>query len=131
MAIFFREFPQLYRALLPYTTVAFALFLMAAIGTFILVARDPQLLLLLMGEQVAPLVAEVLAVGGANGDLVTLIPQASTEIWDPATGMWSAGPALPAANSGYAPWNSPQGELFIIGGATTGGPSAVSRSRWR
>ncbi len=61
-----------------------------------------------------------IAVGGANGDLIVLNPLASTEIWDPATGLWTPGPNIPVATNAYGPWESPQGELFLFGGATTG-----------
>jgi uncharacterized membrane protein SpoIIM required for sporulation len=53
------EFPQLYRALLPYTTVAFALFWIAAFVAFGAVWRDPETIYLIAGRGIAPLVNEV------------------------------------------------------------------------
>lgn len=53
------EFPQLYRGLLPYTIVAFALFWIAAIVAFFAVWRDPDVIYLIAGPGIAPLVNEV------------------------------------------------------------------------
>lgn len=53
------EFPQLYRALLPYTSVSFALFLLAALVAFFAVWRDPDVIYLIAGPGIAPLVNEV------------------------------------------------------------------------
>jgi uncharacterized membrane protein SpoIIM required for sporulation len=50
-------FPQLY--LLPYTIVSFALFFVAAIAAFFIVWRDPEVIYLLFGPGIAPLVREV------------------------------------------------------------------------
>lgn len=64
-------FPQLYRALLPYTTVAFALFLVTGLVSWWLVWQAPATIYLLHGEAIAPLVREVEA-----GRLWTEIPPA-------------------------------------------------------
>ena len=53
------EFPQLYRALLPYTSLSFALFLLAALVAFFAVWRDPDVIYLIAGPGIAPLVNEV------------------------------------------------------------------------
>lgn len=53
------EFPQLYRGLLPYTSVAFALFWIAALVAFFTVWRDPDVIYLIAGPGIAPLVNEV------------------------------------------------------------------------
>jgi uncharacterized membrane protein SpoIIM required for sporulation len=53
------EFPQLYRGLLPYTSVSFALFWIAALAAFFAVWRDPDVIYLLAGPGIAPLVREV------------------------------------------------------------------------
>jgi uncharacterized membrane protein SpoIIM required for sporulation len=53
------EFPQLYRTLLPYTIVAFALFWMAAVVAFFAVWRSPDVIYLIAGPDIAPLVHEV------------------------------------------------------------------------
>ena len=52
-------FPQLYRALLPYTTLAFVLFGIGAIVSFVVVWRNPNLIYVLEGQEIAPLVREV------------------------------------------------------------------------
>ncbi len=53
------EFPQLYRALLPYTSISFALFWVAAVVAFFAVWRDPNVIYLIAGPGIAPLVNEV------------------------------------------------------------------------
>jgi uncharacterized membrane protein SpoIIM required for sporulation len=65
------RFPQLYRALLPYTTCAFALFLVTSILAFGLVWYDPQTIYILQGPQIEPLVRQV-----EQGRLWTDIPPA-------------------------------------------------------
>jgi uncharacterized membrane protein SpoIIM required for sporulation len=66
---FAREFPQLYRGLLPYTIVATLLFWLAALVAFGVVWLDPAQIYLLVGPQIAPLVRQVEA-----GKLWTEIP---------------------------------------------------------
>jgi uncharacterized membrane protein SpoIIM required for sporulation len=56
---FLIEFPQLYRALLPYTSVAFALFLLPAIIAFFAVWYDTNVIYLIAGPGIAPLVHQV------------------------------------------------------------------------
>ncbi len=57
---FYRQtFPQLYRDLLPYTTLAFGLFLLPALLTFLLVWRNPDLIYVLEGPGIADLVSKV------------------------------------------------------------------------
>ena len=57
---FYRQtFPQLYRDLLPYTTLAFGLFLLPALITFLLVWRNPDLIYVLEGPGIADLVRKV------------------------------------------------------------------------
>lgn len=52
-------FPQLYRALLPYTTLAFLLFTVGAVVAFVVVWRNPDAIYVIEGENIAPLVREV------------------------------------------------------------------------
>ena len=69
VTLFFRQtFPRLYRALLPYTTLAFALFVAAAAAAFVVVAINPDALYVLEGPAIRPLVREV-----ENGKLWTEI----------------------------------------------------------
>ncbi len=56
---FRRTFPQLYRALLPYTTLAFALFTLTALAAFAVVAANPDAVYVLEGPAIRPLVREV------------------------------------------------------------------------
>ena len=53
------EFPQLYRALLPYTIVAFALFWLTALVAYFVVWHDPDVIYLIAGPGIAPLVNQV------------------------------------------------------------------------
>ncbi len=53
------EFPRLYRGLLPYTIVATALFGLAALVAFAAVWADPEVIYLLAGPGIAPLVRQV------------------------------------------------------------------------
>lgn len=66
------EFPQLYRELLAYTTVAFALFWIAAVAAFGVVWWDPEQIYLIAGAGIAPLVEQV-----EEGDLWTDIAPAA------------------------------------------------------
>lgn len=53
------EFPLLYRQLLPYTTLSFAVFLVASLVAFFGVWRDPEVIYFFAGEGIAPLVQQV------------------------------------------------------------------------
>ena len=52
-------FPQLYRELLPYTSVAFLLFWLAALAAFFVVWRSPDTIYVIAGQGIAPLVRQV------------------------------------------------------------------------
>jgi len=54
-----RGFPQLYRAILPYTIAAFVLFLLPALMAFSVVAVNPDWIYVIEGPAIAGLVAEV------------------------------------------------------------------------
>lgn len=57
---FYREeFPRLYRQLLPYTAVAFALFILPAIISFFVVWQSPDTIYTLLGRDIARLVQTV------------------------------------------------------------------------
>ncbi|MGL4651406.1 MAG: stage II sporulation protein M, partial [Caldilineaceae bacterium] len=67
LAEFYRGgFPRLYRALLPWTSLAFLLFAVAALAAFFLVLQEPERLVLLQGEGIRPLMEQV-----EQGDLWT------------------------------------------------------------
>ena len=53
------EFPQLYRAILPYTSVAFLLFALAALAAFFWVWADADAIYIIAGPGIWPLVEEV------------------------------------------------------------------------
>lgn len=52
-------FPQLYRAILPYTIAAFVLFVLPALAAFWVVAMNPDWIYVIEGPEIAGLVAEV------------------------------------------------------------------------
>ncbi len=57
---FYRQtFPQLYRALLPYTTLAFGLFIIPAVFAFFVVAYHPDAIYVIEGPGIAGLVRKV------------------------------------------------------------------------
>lgn len=59
--------------------------------------------------------------GGANGSILSPTPLSSTEIFSTATNTFSAGPAMTSARAGAAAYATPQGQIMLFGGATTGG----------
>lgn len=70
--LFYRQtFPQLYRELLPYTTLAFLLFTITALIAFVIVWQQPDAIYIFEGAEIAPLVREV-----ENGKLWTDIAPA-------------------------------------------------------
>jgi uncharacterized membrane protein SpoIIM required for sporulation len=72
LAIFYQNtYPQLYRALLPYTIVAFALFTLAAVAAFLVVWQDPDAIYVIEGPEIWTLVKEV-----EEGKMWTEIPPA-------------------------------------------------------
>ena len=54
-----RQFPALYRVLLPYTTLCFALFMIGALVAFVGVWRDPAQIYFFNGDGIEPLVRQV------------------------------------------------------------------------
>ena len=56
-----RQFPALYRVLLPYTTLCFALFMIGALVAFVGVWRDPEQIYFFSGDGIEPLVRQVKA----------------------------------------------------------------------
>jgi uncharacterized membrane protein SpoIIM required for sporulation len=53
------QFPQLYRAILPYTIVAFALFTISMLLAFVIVWQSPSTIHLILGPSIEPLVRQV------------------------------------------------------------------------
>lgn len=94
-----RRFPQLYRRLLPYTAVAFALFLVPALAAFFAVWADAGRIYLFEGPEIAPLVDQV-----ERGELWTEIE-----------------PALRSAASGLILTNNIQVMFLTFAGGMTAG----------
>lgn len=59
--------------------------------------------------------------GGANGTILSPVALSSTEIFSTATNTFTPGPALNYARAGAAMLLTPQGQVQLFGGATTGG----------
>lgn len=59
--------------------------------------------------------------GGANGTVLSPTALATTEIFSTATNTFSPGPAMNWARAGAAAFKTPQGQMQLFGGATTGG----------
>jgi len=62
----------------------------------------------------------VVLAGGASGSMLSPTPLASTEVFSPATNTFSPGPAMNFARAGAAEFDTPQGQVHLFGGATTG-----------
>ncbi len=63
---------------------------------------------------------QLLLTGGANGSMLAPTPLSSTEIFSPITNTFSPGQALHHARAGAAVFLTPQGQMHVFGGATTG-----------
>ena len=62
---------------------------------------------------------KVIVAGGASVMSTGTAGLASTEIFDPTTSTWSAGPAMTTARVAAAAVTLPNGDLFIAGGGTS------------
>lgn len=69
----------------------------------------------------------VLIVGGVASRASAPIEQASAEVYDPASGRWSAAGRLASARSGFALVALPDGGALVAGGFGRVGTSAVAR----
>lgn len=66
--------------------------------------------------------------GGVSGDDGGYTAIADTEVWDPASGQWSAGPPLPSARDLFTATVLDDGDVLVVGGrddATTHGDAFV------
>lgn len=70
-----------------------------------------------------------LAVGGANGTILSPVPVATGEVYDVGTNTWSPGPSLTIPRAGAAAFLTRRGQVHVIGGGTTSGVIARS-SEW-
>ncbi|MFM1871296.1 MAG: hypothetical protein RL398_718 [Planctomycetota bacterium] len=70
-----------------------------------------------------------LLAGGANGTVLSPTALDSTEIFSLTTNAFTAGPQLQSARAGAAMFATPQGQIQLIGGATSGG-SVTNSTEW-
>ncbi len=63
---------------------------------------------------------DVVLAGGASGSMLSPTPLGSTEVFSPTTNTFSPGPAMNFARAGAAEFHTPQGQVHLFGGATTG-----------
>lgn len=64
-----------------------------------------------------------LAIGGANGQIDKPNALDSTEIYDVAAKTWSAGPLMSMSRAGYGWFDTPPGQVHLLGGGSgTGSP---------
>ncbi|MBL8756091.1 MAG: hypothetical protein JNK15_22550 [Planctomycetes bacterium] len=64
---------------------------------------------------------QFLLCGGANGTILSPTALSSTEVFSTATNTFSAGPSMNTARAGAAMFHTPQGQVQLFGGGTTGG----------
>ena len=69
---------------------------------------------------------QFLLVGGANGSMLSPTSLASTEVFSTASNTFAPGPAMNFARAGAVAFQTPQGQMQLFGGATTGGTITAS-----
>jgi len=69
----------------------------------------------------------IMVAGGADGDVLSPVALASTEIFDDATGLWTAGPSLNQARAAFGAIVTPTGQWQVLGGGT--GPTGAVTNR--
>ncbi|MCA1656759.1 MAG: hypothetical protein LC713_03455, partial [Actinobacteria bacterium] len=87
-----------------------------------------------LGHSLAVLAdGRVLATGGISEDpgaegVSAVAPQASSEIFDPASGSWGAGPAMISERFGHTATALPDGRVLVVGGLGrgTGSPAVLA-----
>lgn len=70
-----------------------------------------------------------LLAGGANGSILSPNALSSTEVFSTATNQFTPGPSMARARAGAAASPTPQGQMMLFGGGTTGG-SITSSTEW-
>ncbi|HEY4753465.1 MAG TPA: kelch repeat-containing protein, partial [Candidatus Limnocylindrales bacterium] len=72
-------------------------------------------------DAIAALLADgrVLVAGGSTGIQYEGVVGRSTALYEPATGRWTAGPAMPAPRAGAAAARLPSGDVLVVGGYTS------------
>jgi hypothetical protein len=64
---------------------------------------------------------QFLVAGGADGTILSPQPLITTEVFSTATNTFSPGPAMNYPRAGAAAFATPQGQVQLFGGATSGG----------
>ncbi len=64
---------------------------------------------------------QFLLAGGANGSILSPVPQATTEVFSTVTNQFTAGPVMNFPRAGASAYPTPQGQVMLFGGASTGG----------
>lgn len=72
---------------------------------------------------------QFLLCGGANGTILAPNALSSTEVFSTATNTFSPGPAMNFARAGAAMFKTPQGQVQMFGGGTTGG-TITNSTEW-
>ncbi|MEO6596107.1 MAG: kelch repeat-containing protein [Planctomycetota bacterium] len=72
---------------------------------------------------------QFLVAGGANGSILSPVPLSSTEVFSVSTNTFSAGPSMTTARAGAAMFLTPQGQVHLCGGGTSGG-SISQTTEW-
>ena len=72
---------------------------------------------------------QFLLAGGANGSILSPTSLASTEVFSTATNTFSPGPPMNLPRAGAAAFRTPQGQVHLFGGASTGG-SITTSTEW-
>ncbi len=67
-----------------------------------------------------------LIAGGADGTLQAPNPHASTDVYDAASNQWSVGPSLNAPRTAFGMFETPTGQVHVMGGGSSLG--AISNS---
>ena len=72
-----------------------------------------------------------LHIGGGDGTLFAVTPMAASEIWDAATGTWSAGPSLVTPRVAYGSYETPTGQIHVLSGDTPAGVGLTTEFYFR
>jgi hypothetical protein len=72
---------------------------------------------------------QFLVAGGADGTILTPQPLMTTERFSTATNTFTPGPAMNYPRAGAAAFPTPQGQVQLFGGATTGG-QILTTTEW-
>jgi hypothetical protein len=71
-----------------------------------------------------------LAIGGADGDVLTPIALDTTEVYDPQTNAWGAGPRMTSSRAAFGAFRAPTGQFHLLGGANGPTATVVNTTEW-